>query len=149
LHECRARVDDNVFLSKLIPNKTLRLLDLTEEIIEKDYDVFTSLDIAIRFLFFAGKHSYYITRAIGKEAKRRGFDGIIYTSYFNQVRTGIIPYDTLYTEDSIRDHRSQLIKNLAIFGRPIKESKIKVECINKVLINKVAYETTFGPVINL
>jgi len=149
MHECRVTVEDEIFVSKLVPTRKLRLLNLTEEITEENYNEFTSLDITIRFLFFAGKHSYEICRAIARKAKASGFDGIIYTSYFNQIRTGSIPYDT---SDSINKIDSKkefdeptLITNLAIFGRPVKENKIKIACINKVLLNKVSYETSFGP----
>ena len=41
--------------------------------------------------------------------------------------------------------KSQSIPNLALFGRPVYEKKVTVDCINKVIINRVSYDTSFGP----
>ncbi|MDI1306538.1 MAG: RES family NAD+ phosphorylase [bacterium] len=150
IHECRTTVEDNLFVAKLAPTQTLKLLDLTE-LIEEDTTEFESLDIAIHFLFLAGEHSYSICREIASAAKEKGFDGIVYPSYFSYVRTGEIPFETVYGM-SIRRipqlkelAQSQSIPNVALFGRPILENKLKVECINKVIINRVTYDLTFGP----
>lgn len=151
IHECRVTVEDNIFVSKLKPKQTLKLLDLTELIDEENLTEFESLDMAIHFLFLAGKHSYEICRSIARKAFEKGFDGIIYPSYFSYLRTGTIPFDTVYGISirkipHLKEYAvSQIIENLALFGRPIEENKIEVDCINKVLINKVIYETSFGP----
>ncbi len=150
IHECRATVEDNLFIGKLVPAHALKVLDLSA-LIEEETTEFESLDIAIHFLFLAGKHSYSICRQIALKAKERGFDGIIYPSYFSFIRTGAIPFDTIYGMSirqipQLRDYaQSQSIPNLALFGRPIKEKKITVGCINKVIINRVSYDITFGP----
>jgi hypothetical protein len=152
IHECRVTVEDNIYVSKLRPTRDLKLLDLTELIVEENVTEFESLDIAIHFLFLAGKHSYGICNDIAKKACECGFDGIIYPSYFSYVRTGHVPFDTISYGISNRRipslkefSKSQIIPNLALFGRPIQENKLIVDCINKVLINRVSYETTFGP----
>jgi len=152
IHECRATIEDNLFVGKLVPKQSLRILDLSALIEEDEYTTeFESLDIAIHFLFLAGKHSYNICRQIAQKAKEKGFDGIIYPSYFSYIHTGSIPFDTIYGI-SIRRIKelktiaqSQCIPNIALFGRPVKENKVEVSCINKVIINKVQYYTTFGP----
>jgi hypothetical protein len=151
IHECRATMDDEIFVSKLIPTKDLKLIDLTELLNEPDLTEFESLDIAIHFLFLAGKHSYKICRDIAKACLLKGFDGIIYPSYFSYLRKGMVPFDTRYGI-SIRRigqlktfAKSQIIPNIALFGRPISEKTIKVECINKVLINQIGYNISFGP----
>lgn len=154
IHECRVSVEDDIFVSKLKPKKTLKLLDLSELIAEKNVTEFDSLDMAIHFLFLAGKHSYEICREIAMKAFEKGFDGLIYPSYFSYIRTGTIPFDTIYGISirripELKEHaKSQIIPNLALFGRPILEDKVEVDCINKVLINRVSYETTFGPAYN-
>lgn len=150
IHECRATVEDNLFVGKLVPAHILKVLDLSV-LIEEDTTEFESLDIAIHFLFLAGKHSYSICRQIALRAKEKGFDEIIYPSYFSFIRKGAIPFETIYGMSirripQLRDYaQSQSIPNLAIFGRLVKENKISVECINKVIINRVSYDTTFGP----
>jgi len=37
------------------------------------------------------------------------------------------------------------VPNLAIFGRPIEEKKLEILCINKLILNRVAYDFHFGP----
>lgn len=151
IHECRVTVEDDIYVSKLKPKRTLKLLDLTHILEEKNVTEFESLDMAIHFLFLAGKHSYEICREIAKKALGKGFDGIIYPSYFSYIRTGTIPFDTVCGISirriaQLKEHAySQIISNLALFGRPISEGIIEVNCVNKVLINRVIYDTSFGP----
>lgn len=151
IHECRATVDDELFVATLAPKHDLKLLDLTE-LLQEDTTDFESLDIAVHMLFLADVHSYEISREIARSAHRAGFDGIIYPSYFSLVRTGAMPFDTAYgisirKMPSLADHaRAQTIRNLALFGRPIEEGKVTVRCINRVILNRVAYDIQFGPV---
>lgn len=154
IHECRITIDDNIFVAKLIPQKVLKLLDLTGILNEKDVSEFESLDLAIHFLFLAGVHSYNICREIAKATQKKGFDGIIYPSYFSYAKTGDMQFETVYgisiriMEHSKEYAKSQILPNIALFGRPLKENKVKIDCINRVVINKVKYETTFGPVLD-
>jgi hypothetical protein len=103
-------------------------------------------------LFFAGKHSYKIARAIAAAAKAAAFDGLIYPSYFSSLRTGAIPFETTYGISLRRVRRlaeyekSKIIENLALFGRPVAKGDVKVKCIDRVIINRVDYGIHFGPV---
>ena len=141
---------NTMFVAKLVPNQNLKMLDLSK-LIEDNTTEFESIDIAIHFLFLAGEHSYKICREIAIAAKDTGFDGIIYPSYFSYARTGAIPFDTIYGISirrfpQLKEYaESQSIPNVAIFGRPIKDKKMNVECINRVVINRVKYDLTFGP----
>lgn len=151
LHECRTTVEDNLFVAKLVPTQKLKVLDLSALLEEEGVTEFESVDIAIHFLFLAGKHSYDICRQIALKAKEKGLDGIIYPSYFSYVRTGAFPFETIYGMSirripQLKDYaQSQSIPNLALFGRPVNENKVTVDCINKVVINRVGYDITFGP----
>ncbi len=151
LHECRTTVEDHLFVAKLVPTQKLKLLDLSALLEEKWVSEFESIDMAVHFLFLAGKHSYDICRQIALKAKLKAFDGIIYPSYFSHIRTGTFPFETIYGISvrrfpSLKNYaQSQSIPNVAIFGRPVKENKVTVECINKVVINRVIYDVTFGP----
>lgn len=151
LHECRTTVEDNLFVAKLVPNQKLKILDLTALLEEEGITEFESLDIAIHFLFLAGSHSYNICRQIALKAKEKGLDGIIYPSYYSYIRTGAFPFETVYGMSirripQLQDYaQSQTIPNLALFGRPVKENKVVVKCINKVVINRISYDVSFGP----
>jgi hypothetical protein len=70
------------------PTRDLKLLDLSG-VLKEDVTEFESLDMAIHMLFLAGGHSYSISRAIAADAHHRGYDGIIYPSYFSLVRLGV------------------------------------------------------------
>lgn len=150
IHECRVTVEDELFMATLKPKRKLKLLDLTE-LIEEDTTEFESLDMALHMLFLAGKHSYTTCRALANRIKKEGFDGIIYPSYFSSYRTGAIPFDTIRgisirVFPGYKDYaKSQTIQNFALFGKPIEEKKVSVECINKVILNKVIYDIHFGP----
>ncbi|MGN6603618.1 MAG: RES family NAD+ phosphorylase [Ginsengibacter sp.] len=150
LHECRVTVEDNIFVGKLVPKQTLKVLDLSA-LIDEEGSEFESLDMAIHFLFLAGKHSYPICREIARKIQEQGYDGIVYPSYFSYVRTGAFPFETVYGISirqiaQLRDYgQSQSIPNIVLFGRPVKEEKVIVECINKIIINRVGYDLTFGP----
>ena len=79
-------------------------------------------------IFYAGKQSYKITQAFSLIAMERGYDGIIYPSFYNQVRD----------EDC---------RNLILFGRPVLEGKLEMTSVNHLVLNKVEYEYTLGPVL--
>ncbi len=151
VHECRVTVGDNLFLATLYPTRDLKLLDLTE-ILDENETEFESLDMAVHMLFFAGEYSYDITREIAFFAYQAGFDGLIFPSYFSLVRTGVMPFDSIYGISirkfpSYKTHaKSQIIPNIALFGRPIKEEIITVKCINRLVLKKVEYDVLFGPV---
>lgn len=151
IHECRVSVEDNLYMATLRPTKKLKILDLSEVINDIENE-FESLDLAIHMFFCAGKYSYDISREMAKFIHDNNFDGIIYPSYFSSMRTGSFPFETIYGM-SIRKIpqlipyvKTQIIGNIAIFGRPIKDDKIKVENLNKLILNKIEYDYTFGPV---
>jgi len=152
VHECRVTVEDELFLATLYPTRDLKLLDLTE-LIDEDEGVteFESLDMAVHMLFTAGKHSYEITREIAFSACQAGFDGLIFPSYFSFLRKGVMPFETVYGI-SIRKFplyknraKSQIMPNVALFGRPIEEKIINVKCINRLVLNEAKYDILFGP----
>ncbi|UCS92442.1 RES family NAD+ phosphorylase [Echinicola marina] len=151
IHECRATVEDELYVAKLVPSQPLKMLNLAALVSEEGVDEFTSIDLAVHFLFLAPKHAYPICSRIAQFIKEQGFDGIIFPSYFSHSRTGAIPFETIYGM-SIRRippmkkyAESQSVPNIALFGWPIKEGKVKIHSINKVIINNIKYDLSFGP----
>lgn len=151
IHECRVTVEDDLFFATLSPKTDLKLLDLTE-LLEEEGTEFESLDIAIHMLFLAGGHSYDISRKIALAAYEADYDGLIYPSYFSLIKTGAVPFDTIYGISIRRfpmykEHaKSQIISNIGLFGRPIKDNLVEVKNINRLVLNKVKYDVFFGPV---
>lgn len=152
VHECRVTAEDDLFVATLHPREQLRLLDLSILLREENITEFESLDMAVHMVFLAAKHSYEITRSIASSAKKAGFDGIIYPSYFSLLRCGVMPLQTVYGISNRRIPQYQeieqaiTIQNIAIFGRPLKEGKVKVTCINRLILSRVEYNFHFGPV---
>ncbi|MCF6258485.1 MAG: RES family NAD+ phosphorylase [Gammaproteobacteria bacterium] len=151
IHECRVSAEDEIFVATFQPVRNLKLLDLTA-IMEEGCTEFESLDMAIHMLFLAGKHSYEISRDISRLAKSHGYDGVAYPSYFSLLRSGGMPFETTYGLShrripQLHEHeKRKIIKNLALFGRPLSESAIRVKCINKLVLSTVEYGVHFGPV---
>jgi hypothetical protein len=153
VHECRIAAEDEPYVATLGADRTLRLLDLSVVLDEGErMTEFESLDMAVHLLFLAGRHSYEITRAIAAAAKAAGYDGLIYPSYFSQLRTGVMPLRTTLGISHRRVRRlheqenSFSVPNFALFGRPIKSGLIRVKSINKLVISRVTYSFLFGPV---
>ena len=152
IHECRTSIEDNIFVATFKPKKVLKILDLTE-IMDDNKTEFESMDIAIYFLFLAGKYSYNISRQIAQIAKSKGIDGIIYPSYFSNLKTGAISRDTWYGI-SIRKlkefkiyNQNLNVPNIALFGFPIKENKLELSCINEIIMKKMSYDLILGTVM--
>lgn len=153
LHECRVTAEDELYFASLSPVRDLKLLDLTE-LLKEDATEFKSLDMAIHMLFLAGEHSYEISREVALSLHTAGYDGLFYPSYFSLLRTGTRPFDTIYGI-SIRKFpvasinakaKAQVIKNIALFGRPIEQGIVAVNGVNRVVLNRVTYDLRFGPV---
>lgn len=130
IHECRATINDTLFLASVKPIRELELLDFTE-VNENSNETtpFEDLSIAIRFLFIAGTNAYPITQAIAGKVQEQGYDGIIYSSFFNQIR------DKEY-------------KNIALFGRPVEDGKVSIDNVNRLMLNTVQYQFILGPVMD-
>lgn len=153
IHECRVTYEDELYIATLSPLDKLRLLDLSEILIEKDcVSEFESLDIAVFMLFGAGAHSYEILREVAHNAFENGFDGIIYPSYFTDLRTGLEKITTTFgiAHRRIPEYRKilkkQIVSNIALFNQPIKNEKVRVSCINRLVLNRADYHFSFGPV---
>lgn len=152
VHECRVTAEDETYVATLRPLRQLKLLDLTALLEEEDVTEFESLDMAVHMLFLAGKHAYQITRAISDRAFAEGFDGIVYPSYFSLLRLGVMPFETTYGIShrripQLREYeQAKSIPNLALFGRPVADGRVEVTCIDRLIINRVAYGFHFGPV---
>lgn len=150
VHECRVTAEDELYVATLSPREDLQLLNLAA-LIEEDVSEFESLDLAVHMLFLAGNHSYEVSRDIARAAKAAGFDGLSYPSYFSLLRTGATPFLTTLgmSHRMIPQYRSieqaLVIPNLALFGRPIADGRVAVECINRLVITRVDYDFLFGP----
>jgi hypothetical protein len=141
VHECRVTAEDDLYVATLIPNRALRLIDLSILLKQEHVTEFESLDMSVHMLFLAGKHSCKIARLIATAAQAAGFDGLIYPSYFSLLRIGQMPFQTVYGISHRRIpqlqeyEQAKVIPNLALFGRPIADGAVTVQCINRVMMS--------------
>jgi hypothetical protein len=153
VHECRIAAEDEMYIATLVPQRRLKLLNLAEPLWEENVTEFESLDLALHMLFLGGSHSYEISRQIARAAQKHGFDGLVYPSYFTLLRTGGTPFETWYGISTRRFSemrerlRKSTISNVALFGRPIADGSVRVQCINKVILRRVEYNLHFGPLL--
>lgn len=125
LHECRATIPDELYVAHLHPTKVFQCLDLSANISE-DVTPFESLSLAVHFLLYAEAHSYRVLTLVAEKARDIGLHGIIFPSYFSQIKTERIP-------------------NIAVFGNPVASGDLLVESINRVHLETATYEYSFGP----
>lgn len=125
IKECRVNEMDELYIAALKPINKLKLLDLTNINDINDADLFESISFAINLLMNANNNSYKICRKIAKYIQTQGFEGFISDSHFK-------PY------------LSDKAVNITIFGSPIKENKIEVININRLNLNKIKYNISFG-----
>ncbi len=126
VHECRVTKADECHIGVLESSTTVDLLDLSASIEDPGATPFESLSLAIHFVFAAESHSYQITRAIAKAAKRANLQGVIFPSYFSSLR-------------------GATIENIAVFGRPVEDGRLNVVCINRLLLQSAKYDVALGP----
>ena len=154
VHECRVTAEDDTYVATLAPIRDLKLLDLTAMLPEPEATEFESLDHTIHMLFLAGEHSYEICRSIAQAASDSGYDGLVYPSYFSLIKSGHIPFETTLGISNRRipqlaeRERSKISPNLALFGRPVQQRTVRVQCINRLILRKVSYDFHFGPAVS-
>lgn len=125
-HECKITLPQETFVCHLRPDRPLSLLDMRAEIENDGPTEFESRNLAIHYLFSSDRVSYDITRSVAAAAANNGYEGIIYPSYFSSWKP-------------------EKIYNVAIFGRPIGDGRLKVMGINRAFIRQASYEYTLGP----
>jgi hypothetical protein len=154
IHECRVTMEDDVYVATLAATRPLKLLDLTVRLDEPIHVTeFESLDMAVHMLFFAASHSYEISRAISSAAWAAGFDGLLHPSYFSQARSGKMPFETTLgmswrrLPGGAQYAKWGVFPNIALFGRPIADGRARLTCINRVVLSRVKYSLSYGPLI--
>ena len=152
IHECRVTAEDDTYVATLVASEDLKLLDLTGLLDEPGCSEFESLDLTVHMLFLAGEHSYDICRAIAVAASKAGYDGLVYPSYYSLIKSGHIPFETTYGISHRRipkfaaREKSKISHNLALFGRPVEQRIVHIQCINRLILRKVRYDYHLGPV---
>jgi len=125
LHEVRVKLSDWIAVATFKVGKELKLLDLTR-VTDPPGTQFESISILINKLVFSDKNEYPLCQELSDEIRSRGYDGFIISSYFKQA------------------HKKDL-KNIVLFDKPAKAGKLYLESTNKVNLESIAYDYSFGP----
>jgi hypothetical protein len=128
LHESRVTLQHDIFVAVLEARQTLRMLDLSACQGPSDITRFEDPYIWLLSLLYGGDERYDVCRRLAHRIRERGYDGFIYTSFFQQAAE--------------RPH-----KNVALFGTPIRSGDLAVTSIDKVRLSNMIYDWKFGPVI--
>jgi hypothetical protein len=127
LHECRVTLADWICVATFAPARPLRVLDLSRDIDDRDARTeFDRVDLLLRRMAYAGKADYDLCKELAAEIHARGFDGFFFESYFAQVH-------------------SKELRNLGLFGYPVRDGKLSLKSVNRVCLSSVAYDYSFGP----
>ena len=128
LHENRTTLQDECFVAVLSPKRKLKILDLSQCKTPSDVTPFEDPNIWLMALLYDGGGAYDICRRLANRIRDKGYDGFIYTSYFQQAAK--------------RTHQ-----NVAVFGRPVVAGDLAVRSLQKVRLNSVAYDWQFASIV--
>jgi hypothetical protein len=130
LHECRVLAEHKLTLATLTTTRDLRLVDLThvpydgpDEKGGEGGDLFYFINSRLVF----GSRSV-TSRLFGLRIRERGFDGIVYPSFFSDVRPNC-----------------ERNPNVALFGNPLREGTVVLSSLNSLRLDTIRYDFTFGP----
>lgn len=128
LHECRVVVADEITLATLRTNQELRLINIADSFKEKVGSTpFENIEVLMNKLCGTNELEYPKCRLIAEGIRHAGYDGFKFKSYYSQVKT-------------------EPLSNIALFGHPIAEEKLKLESVNRVKLEQVNYAYSLGPV---
>jgi len=129
IFEIRPDIDDvihhKIFVASLKSVGKLNLIDFSTLMRDQKSG---EVNLTIRAFFEANQTSYHLTQLLSSFAKSQGYDGIVYPSAMKCTQA---------------DNRAW--RNVAVFGAPIAEDKLRVESINRLLIRNVSYSFDLGP----
>jgi hypothetical protein len=135
LVEIRPHIDEvihhRVYVATLRAKSRLKLIDLTqplEKVRSADLPPWSDPAFTISAFFEPNQNSYHLTQLLSGFIRRRGYDGIVYPSAMGCIAG-----------------REGIWKNIAIFGAPISENRLRVESINRILVKRIINDFELGP----
>jgi hypothetical protein len=130
LHECRTTIADEIVVATVTPSKPLTLVDLSERLPSDGGTPFDDPSYFIGIMCRSRDDEWLsYSRELAASALAAGYDGIRYKSYYSQAK-----------------HSSSSL-NLAIFGRPLSDGRMKLVSINRLRITDSTYQFQYGPVL--
>lgn len=130
LHECRVALSDEIVLVTLVAARDLRLLDLSQGLATTGPTRFGDGALFADFMSRSRREDWLgICRAMAAAARRAGYDGLRYSSYYSFAM----------------DAGAGL--NLALFGRPLAERTLSLRSVNRVRLTAISYGYALGPAL--
>ena len=130
LHECRVALSDEIVLATLVAARELNLLDMSEGLATTGPTPFGNGALFADFMSRSRREDWLgICRAMSAAARRAGYDGLRYSSYYSfamNAGAGL---------------------NLALFGRPLAEGTLTLRSVNRVRLTAVSYGYALGPAL--
>lgn len=129
LYELKINLASEISIACIEIKKPLKLLDFCDETREqKGVTDHEFISHTIRALSLSSsEEAYKSSSKLAQHLVNEGYDGFIYPSYYCRVM-------------------SENHENIAIFGRPIEEGFASVLSINRVTLNSINIQYSFGPI---
>lgn len=134
IYESKFDSEDDLFFVHTETTKPIKVFDFSE-LIDSQNDIFKEMfafEDMLYFSHFVFNTYRYIrfTQLISRRIFELGYNGIIYPSYYSRFR------DARYN-------------NIALFGEPLKTGLLKCKSKGRVIMNKIKYDYSFGPVLTV
>lgn len=131
IYESKFESEDDLYFIQTELKKSLKLVDLSTLVdsqskIFKDPFIFEDMLYFTHFVFNTYRYLKF-TQLISRRIYELGYHGVVYPSYYSRFR-------------------GQHFNNIALFGEPIKSGLLSRKSIGRVIMNKIKYDYSFGPV---
>ena len=128
IHESRCRIDDEICVATIETLVDLNTVDLGDAPYRAGEETpWTSPSIFLSQVMRSSRHEE--CQIIGERAFEQGIFAVQFPSFFSRV---------------LDQHHA----NIAIFGHPIAEGKLRLHSLNRIKLERARYEFTLGPIFD-
>jgi len=128
VHESRCRIDDEICIATMETLIDLNTIDLGDAPYRAGEETpWTSPSIFLSQVMRSPRHDE--CQIIGERAFQHGISAVQFPSFFSQILD--------------QEHA-----NIAIFGHPLAERKVKIHSYNRVKLERVRYAYILGPIFD-
>lgn len=134
IYESKFDSEDDLYYIELSTSRPIRVFDLTNikpmhNEAYKEYYMYEEMLYFTHFVFNTNDYMQF-TKLLSRRIFEKGYEGILYPSYFSRFR-------------------KSKFNNIALFGEPISSGLLNYISKGRIIIKQIQYEYSFGPVINL
>jgi hypothetical protein len=125
IHECKATLIDEIVLATFTANCDLHLINFYDNFKELESGPFRSIQLTFHGLL-STTTEYDHCRRLALQAHTLNYDGFLFKSFYSIAK-------------------NDPIKNVGIFGRPVLESKLFLDSVNRIRLTRLDIDFILGP----